>query len=107
MRSWLVSVPTAARQYAGSVYLVIRESLAQATEARLRRIKAIATRGAYSEDDAVFDLAQAYLRGAVLSFHFYESLVGLEKVGIGMEDFFDHMVGNTKFEREASPRTGV
>jgi tetratricopeptide (TPR) repeat protein len=97
----VASVPTAARQYANSVYLVIRESLAQATEARLRRISAIATRGPYSEDDAVFDLAQAYLRGAVLSFHFYESLGGLEKVGIGMEDFFDHMVGNAKFEREA------
>ena len=95
------AVPTAARQYAASVYLVIRESLAQATEARLRRINAIARRGGYGEDDAVFDLSQAYLRGAVLSFHFYESLAGLEKVGIGMEDFFDHMVGNTKFEREA------
>jgi tetratricopeptide (TPR) repeat protein len=97
----VASVPTAARQYANSVYLVIRESLAQATEARLRRISAVATRGSYSEDDAVFDLAQAYLRGAVLSFHFYESLVGFEKVGIGMEDFFDHMVGNTKFDRES------
>jgi len=96
------TVPTAARQYAGSVYLVIRESLAQATEARMRRINAIATRGSYSEDDAVFDLAQAYLRGAVLSFHFYESLEGLEKVGIGMEDFFDHMVSTAKFEREAT-----
>jgi tetratricopeptide (TPR) repeat protein len=95
------SVPTAARQYASSVYLVIRESLAHATEARLRRINATATRGSYSEDEAVFDLAQAYLRGAVLSFHFYESLAGLEKVGIGMEEFFDHMVGNAKFEREA------
>ena len=97
----VASVPTAARAYASSVYLVIRESLAQATEARLRRINAIATRGTYSEDDAVFDLAQAYLRGAVLSFHFYESLGGLEKVGIGVEDFFDHMVGNARFEREA------
>ena len=101
----VASVPTAAKQYANSVYLVIRESLAQATEARLRRINAMATRGTYSEDDAVFDLAQAYLRGAVLSFHFYDSLVGLEKVGIGMEDFFDHMIANTKFEREAG-RTG-
>ena len=97
----VASVPTAARQYANSVYLVVRESLAQATEARLRRITAIATRGTYSEDDAVFDLAQAYLRGAVLSFHFYESLIGLEKVGIGMEDFFDHMVANARYEREA------
>jgi hypothetical protein len=96
------SVPTAAKQYANSVYLVIRESLAQATEARLRRINSIATRGSYSEDDAMFDLAQAYLRGAVLSFHFYESLAGLEKVGIGMEEFFDNMVSTAKFEREAA-----
>jgi tetratricopeptide (TPR) repeat protein len=95
------SVPTAAKQYASSVYLVIRESLAQATESRLRRINAIANRGSYTEDDAVFDLAQAYLRGAVLSFHFYDSLAGLEKVGIGMEDFFDHMVANANYEREA------
>jgi tetratricopeptide (TPR) repeat protein len=98
----VTGVPTAAREYANSVYLVIRESLAQATEARLRRINSIATRGSYSEDNAIFDLAQAYLRGAVLSFHFYDSLSGFEKVGIGIEDFFDHMVANTKFEREAA-----
>lgn len=97
----VASVPTAAKEYANSVYLVIRESLAQATEARLRRINAIATRGPYNDDDAAFDLAQAYLSGAVLSFHFYESLTGFEKVGIGLEDFFDHMVSNAKFEREA------
>lgn len=98
----VATVPTASKQFANSVYLVIRESLAQATEARLRRISSIATRGSYTEDDAQFDLAQAYLRGSVLSFHFYDSLVGLEKVGIGMEDFFDSMLENTKFDREAA-----
>ena len=98
----VAGVPTASKEYTNSVYLVIRESLAQATEARLRRINSIASRGTYSEDNAVFDLAQAYLRGAVLSFHFYESLSGFEKVGIGIEDFFDHMVANAKFDREAA-----
>jgi len=97
----VAGVPTASKEYTNSVYLVIRESLAQATEARLRRINSIASKGAYTEDYAVFDLAQAYLRGAVLSFHFYESLSGFEKVGIGIEDFFDHMVANAKFDREA------
>jgi tetratricopeptide (TPR) repeat protein len=96
----VAAVPTASKQYSTSVYLIIRESLAQATEARMRRLQAIATRGAYSEDDAVYDLAQAYLRGAVLSFHFYESLAGLEKVGISLEDFFDQMVATAKFDRE-------
>src|SRR5262249_13622400 len=98
----VAGVPTASKEYANSVYLVIRESLAQATEARLRRINSIASRGTYSEDNAVFDLAQAYLRGAVLSFHFYESLNGFEKVGIGIEAFFDNMVANAKFDREAA-----
>ncbi|MEK6408266.1 MAG: hypothetical protein AABN34_15000 [Acidobacteriota bacterium] len=102
MLKLVASVPTAAKQYSNSVYLVVRESLAQATEARLRRINTIATRGSYTEDDAVFDLAQAYLRGAVLSFHFYDSLIGLEKVGISMEDFFDQMVATAKFDREAA-----
>lgn len=98
----LASAPAASKQYTSSVYLIVRESLAQATEFRLRRLRAIETRGSYSEDEATYDLAQAYLRGAVLSFHFYESLVGLEKVGIGIEDFFDQMIATTKFDREAT-----
>lgn len=98
----VTATPTAAHQYSNSVYLVIRESLAQATEARMRRISAIASRGSYKEDDAVADLAEAYQSGAVLSFHFYESLTGLEKVGISMEDFFDQMVATAKFDREAT-----
>jgi tetratricopeptide (TPR) repeat protein len=97
----VASAPAATRQYTTSVYLIIRESLAQATEIRLRRLRAIATRGSYSEDEAMYDLAQAYLRGAVLGFHFYESLTALEQVGIGIEDFFDQMLATAKFDREA------
>jgi tetratricopeptide (TPR) repeat protein len=96
----VASVPTAAREYTSSVYLVVRESLAQAAEARMRRMRSIATRGTYSEDDAMYDVAQAYLGGAVLSFHFYNALSGLEKVGISLEDFFDEMIATTNFERE-------
>jgi len=98
----VAAAPAATKQYTTSGYLIIRESLAQATEIRLRRLRAVATRGVYSEDEATYDLAQAYLRGAVLSFHFYESLMALEKVGIGIEDFFDQMVSTAKFEREAA-----
>jgi tetratricopeptide (TPR) repeat protein len=64
-------------------------------------MRSIATRGSYSEDDALYDVAQAYLSGAVLSFHFYNTLSGLEKVGISFEDVFDEMVATTNFEREA------
>lgn len=94
----VAGAPAAAKEYSSSVYLVLRESLAQATELRMRRIQ---TPGSYSEDDAVFDLAQAYLRGAVLAFHFYESLRGYEKVGINIEDAYDQMVATIKFDREA------
>jgi tetratricopeptide (TPR) repeat protein len=96
------SAPAAAKQVGSSVYLIIRESLAQAAESRLRRISSATGGPAYSEDDAVYDLAQAYLRGAVLSFQFYESLKGLEQVGISIETVFDDMVATTKFDREAA-----
>ncbi|HTG14802.1 MAG TPA: hypothetical protein VK747_06000, partial [Blastocatellia bacterium] len=95
----VAGVPTATSEYGSSVYLVLRESLAQATEIRMRRLQAGAG-GSYSEDDAGFDLVQAYTRGAVLIFHFYNSLVGYEKVGISIEDAYDQMVATIKFDRE-------
>jgi Tetratricopeptide repeat len=98
----VAAVPTAARPYHSSVYLVIRESLAQAAEARLKRLHTRAGGAAYGEDDATFDLAQAYLRGAVLAFHFYNSLRDLEAVGLSLETFIDQMVATVKFEREAT-----
>ncbi len=95
----VAAVPTADKQFETSVYLVVRESLARAVEARMRRLEA--GQSGYSEDDAVYDLAQAYLRGATLAFHFYESLAALEKVGISVEEFFDEMLATAKFDREA------
>jgi hypothetical protein len=94
------AVPTASIEYQNSVYQIVRESLAVAADSRLRRLLSIERRGSYSEDEASYDLAQAYLRGAVLAFHFYESLKGLETVGIGIEDFYDQMLETIKFERE-------
>jgi hypothetical protein len=96
----VAGVPTATSEYGSSVYLVLRESLAQATEIRMRRLQALAAGGSYSEDDAAFDLVQAYTRGAVLVFHFYNSLAGYEKVGISIEDAYDQMVATIKFDRE-------
>jgi tetratricopeptide (TPR) repeat protein len=93
------SVPTASKEFQTSVYQIVRESLARAAEARLKRLDA-GQKGAYTDDEATYDLAQAYLRGAVLAFHFYESLKGLENVGIGIEDFYDQMLATVKWERE-------
>ena len=97
----MAAVPTASKYLGPSVYLILRQSLASAAETRMRRIQAAETGGVYTEDDAVYDLAQSYLRGAVLVFHFYESLKGFEQVGINIEDFFDQMLATTKFDREA------
>jgi len=98
----VAAIPSAQKEYSSSVYLVLRESLAQAAEARLRRIDGIQGRITYTEDDALFDLAQAYQKGAVLAFHCYEALTGLEKVGISIEDFFDEMVATANFDKEAA-----
>ncbi|HEY6328499.1 MAG TPA: hypothetical protein VI756_04110 [Blastocatellia bacterium] len=98
-------LPSTEREYSSSVYLVIRESLAVAANARMRRLWS-ANPAQYTEDDAVFDLASAYKRGAVLSFHFYEALQGFEKVGISLEDFLDQMLATTDFDKEAGrPKT--
>jgi tetratricopeptide (TPR) repeat protein len=101
MLQLMAAVPTATRYLGQSVYLILRQSLASAAEARMRRIQSAETGGTYSEDEAVYDLAQNYLRGAVLVFHFYESLKGFEQVGINIEDYFDQMLATTKFDREA------
>lgn len=96
-------VPTSSHEFQVSVYQVVRESLARAAEARLKRLQfppSLANTRTQADDDATYELAQAYLRGAVLVFHFYEQLEGLEKVGIGIEDFYDQMLATIKFDRE-------
>ena len=93
------SVPTSAKEFQVSVYQVVRESLARASEARMKRLVS-GPRGPYSEDDGIYDMAQAYLRGAVLSFHFYEALIGLEKVGIRLEEYYPQMLATINFDRE-------
>jgi hypothetical protein len=102
------SVPTASREYQNSVYQVVRESLARAAEARLKRLQSPPSPSntrTPADDEVTYDLAQAYLRGAVLAFHFYEQLERLEKVGIGIEDFYDQMLATIKFDREEKRAT--
>ena len=95
-------VATAEKPYASSVYLVMRDSLAAAAEARMMRIDALRGLRSYSQDDAVFDLASAYKRGAVLAFHFYDALTGYEQVGINIDDFLDQMLATANFDLEAT-----
>jgi tetratricopeptide (TPR) repeat protein len=98
----VAKVPTAEKPYTSSVYLVMRDSMAVAAEIRMMRVDALQGRRSYSQDDAVFDLASAYRRGAVLAFHFHDALAGYEQVGINIDDFIDQMLATTNFEREAA-----
>jgi hypothetical protein len=52
------------------------------------------------EDEAVARLAEAYERGAVLSFHFADQLRGLETSGFDISNFFADMVGAIDPARE-------
>jgi hypothetical protein len=61
----------------------------------VRRDAANSTPGSYSEDDAVFDLAQGYLRGAVWFFISMNRWCGYEKVGINIEDAYDQVVATS------------
>ncbi|MEW6129774.1 MAG: hypothetical protein AB1757_22230 [Acidobacteriota bacterium] len=93
------SVPSTSKEFQASVYQIVRESLARAAAARMKRNSSNLS-DPYTEDEATYDIAQAYLSGAVLVFHFYEQLKGLEQVGIGIEDFYDQMLATVKWERE-------
>jgi hypothetical protein len=57
-------------------------------------------RAAAIEDAAVERLADAYERGAVLSFHFAEQLKGVEGSGFDISNFLPDMVASISAERE-------
>jgi tetratricopeptide (TPR) repeat protein len=60
------------------------------------------SRQALIEDSATAQLADAYERGAVLSFYFAEQLKGLEGSGFDVSNFVSPMVADFRPEREAT-----
>jgi hypothetical protein len=54
------------------------------------------------EDSATAQLADAYERGAVLSFYFAEQLKGLEGSGFDVSNFISPMIADFKADREAN-----
>jgi hypothetical protein len=52
------------------------------------------------DDGAVAQLAEAYERGAVLSFHFAEQLRGVESAGFDIANFIPDMIAAFNLERE-------
>lgn len=77
----------------------------QAATAQAQKDAALAdskTRQAAIEDSATAQLADAYERGAVLSFYFAEQLKGLEGSGFDVANFISPMVADFKPDREMS-----
>ena len=94
----VAGAPAAAKEYSSSVYLVLRESLAQATEARMRRIK----RQARTPKTTLCLISRKATCAA--PFWFFISMnrcVAMRRCGINIEDAYDQMVATIKFDREA------
>lgn len=94
----VAALPNATYSAKRNIYEVVGESLARAVEVRLT---ARAAGNTLTNDDVTYMLGQYYEQGFVLTFHFYESLPSLERVGLDMSDFFPSTLGNIDFAREA------
>ncbi|MEW6732895.1 MAG: hypothetical protein AB1489_16335 [Acidobacteriota bacterium] len=94
----LTALPQAKEKARRNVYEVVGESLALAVGVRLT---ALAAQGSFTADDASYVLSQHYEQGAVLVFHFYEGLQGLERVGIDIREFVAPFLAKIDFAREA------
>lgn len=117
------------RDLSPDVFLVVARSLVAAADVRMeesvrtralqletsRRLQAATTqaqkdsaladskaRQALIDDSATAQLADAYERGAVLSFYFAEQLKGLEGSGFDVANFISPMVADFKLERETN-----
>ena len=115
------------RELSPDVFLAVARSLVAAADVRMeaaartraqqvetsRRLQAATTQGqkdsaladsktrqAAIEDSATAQLADAYERGAVLSFYFAEQLKGLEGSGFDVGNFVSPMVADFKPDRE-------
>ena len=115
------------RSFGPDVFLVVARSLVAAADARMdevlrlralqletsRRLQAAADQAAKDaalkesreqqaavQDATTAELAEAYERGAVLSFHFAEQLRGVEGAGFDVSNFIPDMVAAFTVERE-------
>jgi hypothetical protein len=80
----------------------------QAATAQAQKDAALAdskARQALIDDSATAQLADAYERGAVLSFYFAEQLKGLEGSGFDVANFISPMVADFKLDRETNRPT--
>ncbi|HKX29221.1 MAG TPA: hypothetical protein VJ302_16110, partial [Blastocatellia bacterium] len=83
-----------------SAYYLLTDSLVRATDARMD-VLGLATRRAWSEDEAIYQLSQAYERGAVLVYHFYDQMKAYDAVGVNIRDYYASLLQNIDFGQEA------
>lgn len=93
----VLAQPNAKERAKRNVFEVVGESLARAVGVRLT---ARAGGKNFSADEAAYLLSQYYEQGFVLTFHFYETLLDLERAGLDISDFFPAMLKSIDFARE-------
>lgn len=90
-----------------TAFSIVNESLIQAVHARLQRRARGKVKDVTADDEAIYELSEAYERGAVLAFHFYEQLIPWERAGIDIADYYEHLLRTIDVEREAARRRTV
>ena len=84
-----------------SAFFLVTDSLVRALDVRMS-VVGLPPRRNYAEIDGLFELSQAYERGSVLVFHFYNRMAAVEQVGANLKDYFNDLILRIDFEREAS-----
>jgi len=99
-------LPKATNELKQSLPLIIRESFTYAVEAGMARSAAAPAELQQVEEDNLYNLSIYYERGAVLAFHFYQALKGLESTGIDVSSLFASFLSNTDIARESTRSAG-
>lgn len=84
-----------------SAFFLITESLVRAIDVRMT-VLGFPQRRNYAEIDGIYELSQAYERGSVLAFHFYDRMAAVDSVGINLSQYFGDLLQRIDYEREAN-----
>jgi tetratricopeptide (TPR) repeat protein len=84
-----------------SAFFLITDSLVRAIDVRMT-VLGLPPRRNYAEIDGTYDLSQAYERGSVLVFHFYDRMASVDSVGINLNQYFSDLLQRIDYEREAN-----
>lgn len=100
----IATLPKASQRIRRNVYELVGESLARAVGTRLT---VRASNGNFTADDATYSMSQYYQQGAVLVYHFYDTMLVLERAGVDIRDLFTSLLTNIDFAKEAKRMEAV